>query len=201
MAGVLRISLASVTRFSAPAYAHCMEATMGGTLTCSSWKSCCLSERRRLFFCGASLSPPQSAPSSLKELAMLLLSSPAPWPLLNLWKYFCACVRVCTTVRVFTILATFFHSLPYFFSACRKSSCSWRVHRPVDSLPWGITSSPSSSSPSSPSPPSSSSSNSSSKSSPCLLSRSARARSWIWSAIWPRVGCEAEEVVVPGVAM
>jgi hypothetical protein len=54
--------------------------------------------------------------------------------LLTLRKYFCACVRVCTTLLVLTMVATFFHSLPKSLRASRNRECSCRVQRPVDSL-------------------------------------------------------------------
>ena len=42
-------------------------------------------------------------------------------------------------VRVFTIDATFFHSLPYLLRALVNNSCSFLVHRPVASDPEGQT--------------------------------------------------------------
>jgi len=42
-------------------------------------------------------------------------------------------------VRVLTLAATFFHSLPYCWRARRKASCSSRVQRPVDSWPFSTT--------------------------------------------------------------
>lgn len=43
--------------------------------------------------------------------------------LCSFWKNFCACVRVCTTLRDLTVPATFFHSLPYLFICGRVCVC------------------------------------------------------------------------------
>jgi len=51
------------------------------------------------------------------------------------WKYFCACVRTCTTVRVPIIVAIVFHCFPWSFKPSRKTWCSSSVHRPTFSSP------------------------------------------------------------------
>ena len=51
--------------------------------------------------------------------------------LASLRKYFCACVRICTTVRVGISSAMRFHCFPYLRSPSSKSWCSSVVHRPV----------------------------------------------------------------------
>lgn len=47
------------------------------------------------------------------------------------WKYFCACVRTCTTVRVPIMFAMSFHCLPCRSRPCRKTRCSSFSQRPV----------------------------------------------------------------------
>jgi len=47
------------------------------------------------------------------------------------WKYFCACVRTCTTVRVPIMVAIVFHCLPCFSRPSRKARCSSSVHLPT----------------------------------------------------------------------
>ena len=56
-------------------------------------------------------------PASIARSPSSVTVPPTERSFWSFWKYFCACVRVCTTVRVFTIAATFFHSLPYSLSA------------------------------------------------------------------------------------
>mmetsp|Transcript_31936 Transcript_31936/g.70997 ORF Transcript_31936/g.70997 Transcript_31936/m.70997 type:complete len:332 (+) Transcript_31936:232-1227(+) len=63
-------------------------------------------------------------------------SSSSPSFLFILIKYFCACVRICTAVRVLIMLATFFHFLPCTCSAATNISCSWLVQRPC--VEWSL---------------------------------------------------------------
>lgn len=51
--------------------------------------------------------------------------------LLSFWKYFCAWVRIWTTVRVPTRAAMTFHSLPCLRRPLMKTSCSCLDQRPV----------------------------------------------------------------------
>lgn len=55
--------------------------------------------------------------------------------LLSFWKYFCACVRIWTTVRVSTSAAMTFHSLPCSRSPLINMSCSSLDHRPAAQPP------------------------------------------------------------------
>mmetsp|Transcript_19975 Transcript_19975/g.44439 ORF Transcript_19975/g.44439 Transcript_19975/m.44439 type:complete len:278 (+) Transcript_19975:537-1370(+) len=63
-----------------------------------------------------------------------IVGSPFWRALDSLRKYFCACVRICTTVRVLIREAIFFHPLPCISSPLMKVRCSSRVQRPVVSL-------------------------------------------------------------------
>jgi hypothetical protein len=58
-------------------------------------------------------------------------------PLASFWKYFCAWVRTCTTLRVPIITAIFFHCFPCSFNPFRKTWCSSVDQRPVFSFIFG----------------------------------------------------------------
>jgi hypothetical protein len=62
----------------------------------------------------------------------------------SLRKYFCACVRIWTTVRVGMSCAMRFHCLPYLRRPSSNMSCSSCVQRPTISRPWGSSPWPSS---------------------------------------------------------
>src|SRR6056297_2797807 len=53
----------------------------------------------------------------------------------NFWKYFCAWVRIWTTVRVLINLAIFFQPFPCISKPFKNKTCSSQVHRPVFSRP------------------------------------------------------------------
>lgn len=49
---------------------------------------------------------------------------------ISFWKYFCACVRIWTTVRVLIKSAICFHCFLYNFSPSKNNWCSSGVHLP-----------------------------------------------------------------------
>jgi len=71
---------------------------------------------------------------SMVTSAVLL---PACCALASFWKYFWACVRIWTTVRVLIICAICFQPLPCSRMPSRKILCSSVVQRPVFSLAGG----------------------------------------------------------------
>lgn len=75
--------------------------------------------------------PSQAKPSVAKASPEVANGKSRTCSLASFWKYFCACVRICTTVRLGIMLATFFHSRPNSCRPVTKRWCSSFVQRPA----------------------------------------------------------------------